>query len=244
MPYGQAATPARPGQQRNVYSQPVMDSAGAPLPAKPRTNGVWDASIAIEGIDAHHTFATERRLTAPFGPDSMTDNQPSIGGYDYEKSVAGPYNLLYDGNQRDQKEYWQDRQGEKVRAYQFEQYAPPDMVSGTGDITRPRDPREFSIPTDDRPTLHQGPDMASMVRTGPWLFGRFRESRFNGSHASYAFTPSLRPSPMQYGTGVGGKRFRPTQRQTPDPMVSQYTTAEVQGQATDIFASGSMPQYW
>ena len=247
MPYGQAAVPAKPGEQRNRYTLPVMDSSGAPLPAKPRVDGSWDAAIAIAGIDAHHTFQTERRMTAPFGPDSMTDNQQSIGGWSDEIPTPGPYNLLYDGNRRDSKAYWQERYGEKVRAYDAEDYAPGngDLRSGTGDITRPRDPREFSIPTDDRPTLHgEGRNLGYMVRTGPWGFGQFREERFDGSHSSYAFTPSLRPSPMQYGDGVGAKRFRTTQRTTPDPMQSQYVTSEVQNVPVNIFAYGSMPQYW
>lgn len=244
MPYGQAAVPAKPGEQRNRYTLPVMDSSGAPLPAKPRVDGSWDASIAISGIDAHHSFATERRLTAPFGPDSMTDNQQSIGGWSDEIPTPGPYELLYDGNRRDQKAYWQERQGEKVRAYGDENFTGEDLKSGTGDITRPRDARQFSIPTDDRPTLHQGPDMNYMVRQGAWGFGNFRENRFNGTHSSYAFTPSLRPSPLQYGDGVGSKRFRTTQRTTPDPMQSQYVTSEVQDVPVNIFAYGTMPQYW
>lgn len=244
MAYGQAAVPAKPGEQRNRYMQPLMDSAGAPLPAQPRANGAWDAAIALEGIDAHHSFATERRATAPYGPDAATDNQGDIGGYASEIPSPGPYNLLYEGHNRDSKAYWQERFGEKVRAFDAETYGGEDLRAGTGDITRPRDPRNFSIPTDDRQTLHMGPDMGYMVRSGPWSFGLFRENRFDGSHASYAFTPTQRPSPMQLGDGVGAKRFRPTVRQTPEAMQAQFTTQELQDNPVNVFAYGSMPQYW
>ncbi len=217
---------------------------GGPLPSQPRANGTWSPSAGLEGIDALHSYVTDRRVTAPFGPSSATDQQGFIGGTEDSIPTRGPSHTRQGRQAVDPKGRDQSVNQARVDNYRMEQnQTVENLASGYGDITRPRDPRNFSIPV-ERPTAHEGPTMGYTQRTGPQLWGRFRSAVFDGNHASFAFPSTFRPIGQQ-GDGQGRKRFRPTTRVTPQPLASQITNTEMGDNGSGIiFQRGSIPKYW
>jgi hypothetical protein len=216
-----------------------------PLPAQPRVTGHWVPSAGLEGIDALHSFVTDRRVTAPYGPSSATDNQGFIGGTQDAIPTKGPANLQRQGEATHPEEYDQSRKASEVDAYRMQSdFGISDLVNGYGDTTRPRDARNYSVQT-ERPTAHTGPTMGYSVRRGPQLWGRFRDAFFSGDHASFAFPSTFRPAPNATGTGQGRKRFRPTSYAKPEPLASQITNTELGSNGAGvIFNNSQIPRYW
>jgi hypothetical protein len=71
--------------------------------------------------------------------------------------------------------------------------------------------------------------------------------RFNPDPGTnFAFTPSLRPSPMAMGDGIGVQRFRTMQRINPAPLDQTIVSTDQSDTATSsvLGVGGQLDQRW
>lgn len=200
--------------------------------------GVWDISVPIvPGIDTLHSFRDPgidpKPSTIPITPGVAPMPGPSA----VTDTKAPPQNSRAWWRRRNNSAFVIDSQnGDRQEV---------TLDTPSGEKLRGPDPRYTTIPV-DRWTGRRGPELLAYLQRVS--FGNFRERRFvpnPGAHM--AFTPSLRPSPMAFGDGIGNvSRFRPTQRSMPVPLDQQIISTDQQNATSKpILSSGSqLSQRW
>ena len=213
--------------------------------------GTWQASAGIPGIDALHTYVNEG-VNDPVGPPlGMPRGEPSPpDGPTAELSTVGPSAGTLHAPPQNDGPWWRRRNASNIHA--------DEVGNGVGErnVTlddnppvgiRARDPRNTPVP-ENRITQQLGPlNMAYLNRTEAARDMR-HASRFNPDPGrSFAFTPSLRPSPASLGDGIGFRRFRTTQRVSPAPLDQTIVSQDQSDTSTgSVLGVGSqlMQRWW
>lgn len=222
----------------DVRTPQVQDVSGPVTYVRP---GSWEASVGVPGIDQHHTFADP-------GPHSLGQPDESPGSID----TVGPSAV------NDTK-----APAQNSRAWWFHHNAGQFLLDNQNgdkwgdvegepqpqnDTQRPKDFRTYSLVA-PRWTATRGP-----VTTG-WI-NRESEHNMTGERlfvdpkgASFAYTPTLRPSPMAFGDGLPNiPRFRTTQRVSPVPLDQQIVSDDQQARSGYVLATGptdlSSTRWW
>lgn len=203
--------------------------------------GSWEASPGIPGIDVHHTFANPARQ--PLGPpDESPASIDTVGPSALNQTKAPAQNSRAWWNKRNAGQFFLDNQnGSKWGEVEGE-------PQPQNDTQRPQDPRTYPL-TAPRWTATRGPVTTAYLN-------RESEHNMTGERrfvdvlgASFAFTPSLRPSPMAFGDGLPNiPRFRTTQRVSPVPLDQQIVSDDQQARSGYVLATGgsdlSSGRYW
>jgi hypothetical protein len=112
---------------------------------------------------------------------------------------------------------------------------------------RHRDPRNTPVP-ENRITQRLGPMNLAYLNREPAATDMRHARRFNPDPGrTFAYTPSLRPSPMALGDGIGFQRFRTTQRVSPAPLDQVVVSQDQSNTATiSVLGVGSqlMQKWW
>lgn len=220
---------------------------GAIAYAAPARN--WSPSPGIAGIDQHHTFARPGMkdpgvgipLGNPTGGPSTPDSAvasipapgPSAGGF-----VPPPQN---------DAPWWMKR---NQSSNQFDEFQGEDGKVTTPiaqhNTLRTRDPRTAPIPV-ERWTARQGPVAQYLYTRNPLVRDMTGMKRFHPDPGTtFAYTPSLRPSPAALGDGRGSQRFRTTQREVPSSLDSQIVSNDQLGMKSGpvLPMGGTLSQRW
>lgn len=212
--------------------------------------GAWQASAGIPGIDARHTYVNEY-MSDPVGPPiGMPRGEPSPpDGPTAELSTVGPSAGGMHAPPQNDNRWWWRRNASRIQA---------DRVANGSDWEvnqddtppvgqRPRDPRTVPVPQ-NRITQFMGPmNMAYLNRTGAARDMRHATRFVDPGARTFAFTPSLRPSPMALGDGQGFQRFRTTQRVSPAPLDQTIVSKDQSDTSTgSVLGVGSqlMQRWW
>lgn len=200
--------------------------------------GTWAASAGIPGIDQLHSFAADPRL--PQGqPDHSPSQIPTRGPSSDPKAPA-----IFS------QPWWQHKASGEIDldvrgnddGGQWDATVQEPQATST---QRPLDPRTYPIPA-PRWTAKTGPvSVHYMHRLSEGQMAGV--DRFvDGNGAAAAFTPSLRPSPMAMGDGIGFQRFRTTQRVSPLPLDQQIVSQDQSGTVSGgvLQSGGILNQRW
>lgn len=204
--------------------------------------GVWQASSpGVAGIDQVHNFASPAR--EPLLPAS---NPPGVDG-----AMGGPSAVAdTKAPAQNSRRWWQKRNSSEFQldvnangpeAYNTTVPQPQADALGWG----PRSANPWVKPVaNPRWTGNEGPQNVEYSHVP--ASGNFRARRFEDhGGATYAFTPSLRPSPAALGDGRGFARFRPTQRVSPVPLDQQIVSEDQQSRSGPVLSSGgTLSQRW
>jgi hypothetical protein len=200
--------------------------------------GTWQASAAnVPGIDALHSFAEDPRL--PQGPpDSSPGRIPTRGPSAVKDTKAPPQNA---------RRWWQRKNASNIELDQ--QGNGPDWTvtisEDQHDTQKAPDPR-WKAQVAPRWTARTGPvGVAYLNRISER--GRGARRFVDNGGANFAFTPSLRPSPMSLGDGRPNiPRFRPTQRVSPASLDQQIVSQDqTNTESGGVLASGgTLSQRW
>lgn len=194
--------------------------------------GSWEASPGIPGIDYRHQFATPARdVKQP--PDATPGANVAITGPSAVNDTKAPA--------QNSRPWWWKR-----NASQFlldnQNGANWGEVTGEpqpqNDTQRPLDYRTFPLVA-PRWTAMRGPVTTAYLN-------RLSEHNMTGERrfadvvgASFAYTATLRPNPMQFGDGLPNiPRFRTTQRTTPMPTDQQIVSQDQQAESGYVLATG------
>jgi len=199
--------------------------------------GTWNASSGIPGIDALHSFAEDPRL--PQGPpDSSPGRIATVGPSAVKETKAPPQNS---------RRWWLKRNRSNVmldvvgNGSEWNVTINEDQV----DTQKAPDPR-WKAQVAPRWTARTGPvGVAYFHRTTDRVGGARRFQETGGTN--FAFTPSLRPSPMAMGDGrPNAPRFRPTQRVSPVSLDQQIVSADQRNteSAGVLSMGGTLSQKW
>lgn len=195
--------------------------------------GSWEASPGIPGIDARHQFAKP----SPWPLQPAEDNPGSIGN-----PVNGPSALADTKAPAQNSRYWWNRRNASQFVLDNQNGDKWGVVEGEpqpqNDTQRPLDFRTFPLVA-PRWTATRGPVTTAYLN-------RESEHNMTGERrfvdvlgASFAFTPTLRPSPMAYGDGLPNvPRFRTTQRISPAPLDQQIVSQDQQAESGFVLATG------
>lgn len=200
--------------------------------------GTWEASPGIPGIDQLHTFADPPRK--PLGPpDNSPGSIPTVGPSAVGQTKAPAQNS---------RKWWWKRNAGQI---QLDNQNGIDWTTEQGteepqeDTQRPRDPRTVALRA-PRWTATRGPvSQAFMHRNTEHNMSG--ERRFvDVAGASFAFSPTLRPSPMAFGDGLPNiPRFRTTQRISPVPLDQQIVSEDQQVVSGPVLpVGGNLSQRW
>lgn len=202
--------------------------------------GTWNASSGIPGIDKLHSFAEPvREKLGP--PDSSPGRIPTVGPSAVNETKAPAQNS--------RRWWWKRNAGQIILDNQngsdwnTEDGTPVPQT----DTQRPRDPRTVAL-TAPRWTATRGP-VAQAFMHRDTEHNMTGERRFvDPAGASFAFTPSLRPSPMAFGDGLPNvPRFRTTQRISPVPLDQQIVSQDQQAISGPVLAmsdGSALGQRW
>lgn len=211
--------------------------------------GTWQASAGIAGIDEHHTYVNEY-VSDPFGPPlgNPRGGPAPADGPTAEIPTVGPSAGGMHAPPQNDYAYWQNR---NASAQYFD-----DIGNGADwnttldepqpDTLRPLDPRRYPIPT-NRITQTMSPMNLAYLNRNPTSVDMRHAKRFNPNPGTnFAFTPSLRPSPMSLGDGNGVQRFRTTQRVSPAPLDQTIHSEDQSDTRTGSVLSvgGQLTQKW
>jgi len=200
--------------------------------------GSWAASPGIPGIDNRHQFATPaREQLGP--PDHSPGSIDTVGPSAVNQTKAPPQNSGAWWHRRNFGQFFLDRMnGTNWGAVKGE----PQPQNNT---QRPLDPRTYPLVA-PRWTATTGPVTTAYLQRDSEhnMTGERRFADVLG--ASFAFTPSLRPSPMAFGDGLPNiPRFRTTQRTAPVPLDQQIVSDDQQARSGYVLATGgTLNQRW
>lgn len=211
--------------------------------------GQWQPSSArVPGIDALHSYQKEG-VNDPAGPPlgNPRGGPAPADGPTAELPTIGPSAGGFNAPPQNDRKWWQRRNKSTIVLDQVANGDEWEVTQDTPqpDTMRPRDPRNTPIPL-NRITQRMGPlNLAFLNRTVAARDMR-HASRFNPDPGTnFAFTPSLRPSPMALGDGIGFNRFRTTQRISPAPL-DQTIASEDQSntRVESVFSMAAGLQKW
>lgn len=212
--------------------------------------GTWQASAGIPGIDARHTFVNEG-VNDPQGPPlGMPRGEPSPpDGPTAELSTVGPSAGGFHAPPQNDGKWWKRRNASNVHADEVGNG--PDRNVTLDDSppvdVRARDPRQRPVP-ENRITQQLGPMNMAYLNREPTARDMRHASRFvDPGGRSFAYTPSLRPSPASLGDGIGFQRFRTTQRVSPAPLDQTIASQDQSDTSTgSVLGVGSqlMQRWW
>lgn len=212
--------------------------------------GTWQASAGIPGIDATHSYV-KRGVGEPVGPPlGMPRGEPSPpDGPTAELSTVGPSAGGISPPPQNDGKWWKRRNASRVHADQVANG--PDWNVTLDDAppvdVRARDPRQTPVP-ENRITQMMGPMNLAYLNREPTARDMRHASRFvDPGGRSFAYTPSLRPSPASLGDGIGFQRFRTTLRVSPAPLDQTIVSKDQSDTSTgSVLGVGSqlMQRWW